>query len=72
MDFVTPAYRSASALARLLPGGVVDHGAPQLAELMAWRPSARRSMVERTSAGSSQAAGVGARRRFREVSVLRP
>lgn len=47
MDLVTPAYRGASALARLLPGGVVDRGAPQLAELMARRPSARRAMVER-------------------------
>jgi KDO2-lipid IV(A) lauroyltransferase len=47
VDLVTPAYRSASALARLLPGGVVDVGAPELAALMARRPSARRTMVER-------------------------
>jgi lauroyl/myristoyl acyltransferase len=47
MDLVTPAYRSASALARLLPGTVVDTAAPQLAALMARRESDRRTMVER-------------------------
>ena len=47
MDLVTPAYRGASAVARLLPGRVVDVGAPGLADLMARRPSERRAMVER-------------------------
>ena len=47
MDLVTPAYRGASALARLLPAPVVDVGAPGLAALMARRPSDRRAMVER-------------------------
>ena len=47
MDLVTPAYRGASVLARLLPGGVVDAAAPQLAGLMARRDSDRRTMVER-------------------------
>lgn len=47
MDLVTPAYRGASALARWLPAGLVDAGAPRIAGLMARRDSARRAMVER-------------------------
>ena len=47
MDLVTPAYRGASALARLLPGSVVDIGAPGIAALMARRSNGRRAMVER-------------------------
>jgi phosphatidylinositol dimannoside acyltransferase len=47
MDFVTPAYRGASAVARLLPGRVVDMAAPELAGLLAFRDSSRRRMVER-------------------------
>jgi KDO2-lipid IV(A) lauroyltransferase len=47
MDLVTPAYRGASAFARLLPGGVVDAAAPQLGGWMARLESDRRTMVER-------------------------
>jgi len=47
MDLVTPAYRGASALACLLPGRVVDVGAPGIAALMSRRSSERRAMVER-------------------------
>jgi lauroyl/myristoyl acyltransferase len=47
MDLVTPAYRTASALARLLPGGIVDAAAPELAGMLALRDGARRTMVER-------------------------
>jgi lauroyl/myristoyl acyltransferase len=47
MDLVTPAYRGASALARWLPGELVDGGASRIAELMAVRESPRRAMVER-------------------------
>ncbi len=47
MDLVTPAYRGASAVARLLPGRVVDVGAPGIAALMARRSNDRRAMVER-------------------------
>ena len=47
MDLVTPAYRSASALAQALPGPVVDLLAPQVGAAAALRPSERRAMVER-------------------------
>ena len=47
MDLVTPAYRGASALARLLPSRVVDVGAPEVAALAARRASERRAMVGR-------------------------
>jgi phosphatidylinositol dimannoside acyltransferase len=47
VDLVTPAYRGAAALARTLPGGLVEAGAPALAGLAARRPSERRAMVER-------------------------
>jgi phosphatidylinositol dimannoside acyltransferase len=47
LDLVTPAYRGAATLARLLPSGVVDAAAPQIAGLSALRPSDRRAMVER-------------------------
>jgi phosphatidylinositol dimannoside acyltransferase len=47
MDLVTPSYRVASALAQVVPGGVVDAAAPQVAELLARRDTDRRRMVER-------------------------
>jgi phosphatidylinositol dimannoside acyltransferase len=47
MDLVTPAYRTAAAVAQALPGPVIDNAAPQLAGLLAWRDSERRRMVER-------------------------
>jgi KDO2-lipid IV(A) lauroyltransferase len=47
VDLVTPAYRSAAALARALPGPVVDMLAPQVGAALAARPSERRAMVER-------------------------
>jgi KDO2-lipid IV(A) lauroyltransferase len=47
MDVVTPAYRSAAALARLLPRRVIDVMAPSLAGMAALRQGPRRTMVER-------------------------
>ncbi|HEX6569726.1 MAG TPA: phosphatidylinositol mannoside acyltransferase [Acidimicrobiales bacterium] len=47
MDLVTPVYRGASVLSRVLPGRLVDAAAPQLAEWTALRESDRRAMVER-------------------------
>lgn len=47
MDLVTPAYRGAAAVARIVPGRVVDAAAPQLAGLLSWHESDRRAMVER-------------------------
>jgi phosphatidylinositol dimannoside acyltransferase len=68
MDLVTPAYRGASTLARLLPAGVVDAGAPQLAALTALRSSERRAMVERHQRRIDPGlAGPALRQRVREV-----
>lgn len=68
MDLVTPAYRGASTLARLLPAGVVDAGAPQLAALTALRSSDRRAMVERHQRRLDPGlAGPALRQRVREV-----
>lgn len=68
MDLVTSAYRGASALARLLPGGVVDAAAPQLAGLMARRTSDRRAMVERHQRRVDPSlSGPALRRRVRAV-----
>ncbi len=68
MDLVTPAYRGASTLARLLPAGVVDAGAPQLAALTALRSSERRAMVERHQRRIDPGlAGPAMRQRVREV-----
>lgn len=47
MDVVTPAYRSAYAIAQVLPGSVVDVLAPGVAGLAAFRPGDQRAMVER-------------------------
>lgn len=47
VDVVTPAYRSAAAIAQWLPGGVIDAMAPRLASLAALRPGDQRAMVER-------------------------
>ena len=47
MDLVTPAYRSAAALAQALPGRVVDLAAPQIGAAAALRSGDRRTMVER-------------------------
>ena len=47
MDLTTPAYRLASTLAQRLPRQVVERAGPELAALFAFRPSERRSMVER-------------------------
>jgi lauroyl/myristoyl acyltransferase len=68
MDLVTPAYRSASALAQLLPGGVIDAAAPQLAALTSLRSSERKVMVERHQRRVDPALGGAAlRHRVREV-----
>jgi lauroyl/myristoyl acyltransferase len=68
MDLVTPAYRGASTLARLLPAGVVDAGAPQLAALTALCSSERRAMVERHQRRIDPGlAGPALRQRVREV-----
>lgn len=68
MDLVTPAYRAAAALARSLPGSVVDTGAPHLAGLMAARASERRAMVERHQRRVEPGLnGEALRRRVREV-----
>jgi phosphatidylinositol dimannoside acyltransferase len=68
MDLVTPVYRGASTLARLLPAGVVDAGAPQLAALTALRSSERRAMVERHQRRIDPGlAGPALRQRVREV-----
>jgi lauroyl/myristoyl acyltransferase len=47
MDFVTPAFRAAAAVAQRVPGTWVDAVAPRVAELTALRASDRRRMVER-------------------------
>ena len=47
MDLVTPAYRGASALARALPGRLVEAAAPELGGLAALVSAERRAMVER-------------------------
>jgi phosphatidylinositol dimannoside acyltransferase len=47
VDLITPAYRSAAALARALPGPAVDLVAPQICAVAALRPGDRRAMVER-------------------------
>jgi len=68
VDFVTPAYRGASALAQMLPGAVVDAAAPQIAGLAAWRDGERRTMVERHQRRVDPTLGDDAlRRRVREV-----
>ena len=68
MDLVTPAYRSASALARWLPAPVIDVAAPQLAEWAAARASDRRAMVERHQRRVDPTlSGEALRRRVREV-----
>lgn len=47
MDFTTPLYRAAAAVAQRLPRPVVEGVSPRLAELWALRPTDRRRMVER-------------------------
>jgi lauroyl/myristoyl acyltransferase len=47
VDLVTPAYRSASAIAQALPGPVVDLLASGIGAAIALRSSDRRAMVER-------------------------
>jgi lauroyl/myristoyl acyltransferase len=47
MDVVTPAYRSAYAIAQALPSSVIDVLAPGVAGLAALRPGDQRAMVER-------------------------
>ncbi|HEY3141322.1 MAG TPA: phosphatidylinositol mannoside acyltransferase [Acidimicrobiales bacterium] len=46
MDFATPAYKTASALARHLPRPLIEGGGTRLAGLMARRHNERRRMVE--------------------------
>jgi phosphatidylinositol dimannoside acyltransferase len=68
MDLVTPAYRGASTLARLLPAGVVDAGAPQVAALTALLSADRRAMVERHQRRIDPGlAGPALRQRVRDV-----
>jgi len=68
MDLVTPAYRGASALAQMLPGGVVDAAAPEIAGWASWRASERRRMVERHQRRvDPRLTGSALRRRVREV-----
>lgn len=68
MDLVTPAYRGASTLARLLPAGVVDVGAPQVAALTALLSADRRAMVERHQRRIDPGlAGPALRQRVRDV-----
>ncbi|HET6949854.1 MAG TPA: phosphatidylinositol mannoside acyltransferase [Acidimicrobiales bacterium] len=68
MDVVTPAYRGASTLARLLPASVVDTAAPQLAGLTALRASDRRAMVERHQRRIDPTlSGAALRQRVRDV-----
>jgi lauroyl/myristoyl acyltransferase len=68
MDVVTPAYRSAFAIAQILPGAVIDVLAPGVAGLAALRPGDQRAMVERHQ--RRVAPGLGGaelQRRVREV-----
>jgi KDO2-lipid IV(A) lauroyltransferase len=68
MDVVTPAYRSAYAIAQVLPSSVIDVLAPGVAGLAAMRPGDQRAMVERHQ--RRVAPGLGSaelQRRVREV-----
>jgi KDO2-lipid IV(A) lauroyltransferase len=68
MDVVTPAYRSAYAIAQALPSSVIDVLAPGVAGLAALRPGDQRVMVERHQ--RRVAPGLGSaelQRRVREV-----
>ena len=68
MDVVTPAYRSAYAIAQVLPGSVIDVLAPGVAGLAALRPGDQRAMVERHQRRVDPGlGGAELQRRVREV-----
>jgi phosphatidylinositol dimannoside acyltransferase len=68
MDVVTPAYRSAFAIAQILPSAVIDVLAPGVAGLAALRPGDQRAMVERHQRRVDPSlAGAELQRRVREV-----
>jgi phosphatidylinositol dimannoside acyltransferase len=68
MDVVTPAYRSAYAIAQVLPGAVIDVLAPGVAGLAALRPGDQRAMVERHQRRvDPRLGGAELQRRVREV-----
>jgi phosphatidylinositol dimannoside acyltransferase len=68
MDVVTPAYRSAYAIAQVLPSSVIDVLAPGVAGLAALRPGDQRAMVERHQRRVDPAlGGAELQRRVREV-----
>jgi lauroyl/myristoyl acyltransferase len=68
MDVVTPAYRSAFAIAQILPGAVIDVLAPGVAGLAALRPGDQRAMVERHQRRVDPGlGGAELQRRVREV-----
>jgi phosphatidylinositol dimannoside acyltransferase len=68
MDVVTPAYRSAFAIAQVLPSAVIDVLAPGVAGLAALRPGDQRAMVERHQRRVDPSlAGAELQRRVREV-----
>jgi KDO2-lipid IV(A) lauroyltransferase len=68
VDLVTPAYRSASAIAQALPGRVVDLLASGIGAAIALRSSDRRAMVERHQRRVTPGlAGAALRRRVRGV-----
>jgi KDO2-lipid IV(A) lauroyltransferase len=68
MDLVTPTYRGASMLARVLPAPVVDAAAPQLAGLASLLGGDRRAMVERHQRRVDPTlSGAALRARVREV-----
>jgi phosphatidylinositol dimannoside acyltransferase len=68
MDVVTPAYRSAYAIAQVLPSSVIDVLAPGVAGLAALRPGDQRAMVERHQRRLDPGlSGAELQRRVREV-----
>ena len=68
MDVVTPAYRSAYAIAQVLPSSVIDVLAPGVAGLAALRPGDQRAMVERHQRRVDPGLGAAElQRRVREV-----
>jgi phosphatidylinositol dimannoside acyltransferase len=68
MDVVTPAYRSAFAIAQVLPASVIDVLAPGVAGLAALRPGDQRAMVERHQRRVDPGlGGAELQRRVREV-----
>jgi phosphatidylinositol dimannoside acyltransferase len=68
LDLVTPAYRTAYAVAQLLPGSVVNVLAPGVAGLAALRPGEQRALVERHQRRvDPDLRGAALQRRVREV-----